>query len=234
MRAQRGCCGHARRRSSTTRPLADTLAATRRRLSSAGWPPSSLHSPRGGVIGFDWLLGLSPSRRFKCSPTVNVDRLKPYHSRAVRRKPNRDPLRGAAPQPQDPPRPALPLGVLAGPPLRRRLVGAGRNPRPRPGAGRRAPQAILGRRRRAASPLPLGPPLGPWLRPPRPSPRPAGCWWRRAHRCWALPCSTGQGWPRRRVARVASRSKTPSRAESRVALNKTESLNIGSSYYLAV
>ena len=35
-----------------------------------------------------------------------------------------------------------------------------------------------------------------------------------------------QGWPRRRVARVASRSKTPSRAESRVALNKTESFNM--------
>ena len=43
-----------------------------------------------------------------------------------------------------------------------------------------------------------------------------------------------QGWPRRRVARVASRSKTPSRAESRVALNKTESLNIESFYNLAV
>ena len=43
-----------------------------------------------------------------------------------------------------------------------------------------------------------------------------------------------QGWPRRRVARVASRSKTPSRAESRVALNKTESFDFESSYNLAV
>ena len=44
----------------------------------------------------------------------------------------------------------------------------------------------------------------------------------------------GQGWPRRRVARVASRPKTPSRPESRVALNKTESLNIESCYNQAV
>ena len=43
-----------------------------------------------------------------------------------------------------------------------------------------------------------------------------------------------QGWPRRRVARVASRPKTPSRPESRVALNKTESLNIESCYNQAV
>ena len=51
---------------------------------------------------------------------------------------------------------------------------------------------------------------------------------------FATRARNGQGWPRRRVARVASRSKTPSRAESRVALNKTESFNIGSYYNLAV
>jgi hypothetical protein len=95
---------------------------------------------------------LTLPRRFKCSPTVNVDRLKPYHPRAGRQDPPgpvMDSDQGqegehvveqqfsAAPQPQDPPWQDLLPGALAGPRLGRRLVGAGGAPRALPGARRR-------------------------------------------------------------------------------------------------
>ena len=65
--------------------------------------------------------------RFKCSPTVNVERLKPYYPRSGRPPslagPGRGPgagwrvRGGAAPQPQDHPRPDPLPGALAGPRL---------------------------------------------------------------------------------------------------------------------
>ena len=67
---------------------------------------------------------LSLPRRFKCSPTVNVDRLKPYHSRPDRAPPQgpvSDPgqegeylRRRAAPQPANHPRPHSLPGAVAG------------------------------------------------------------------------------------------------------------------------
>ena len=93
-------------------------------------------------------------RGFKCSPSVNVDRLKPCHSRAALHNPpdpgpasgqagspvreqllNRTNLRGR-PYFQSRVEGVLSSCTLAGPPLRRRLMGAGGTPRTLPRASR--------------------------------------------------------------------------------------------------